>query len=393
MTKFNLTVYAALLVALPTLACDGLGRPLVDRTAVPEGVASDMCLEVAGCAPPERLASPLLEISPVALAECARPTTSSEEPSPFFCAELHSSDSEPGSELFAPDIQITRSNWLIEASTPLEVNLSHAVLRDVWIALRGPVTLRVSDHSDLTDVRISMVEDEGEPRMVLEDSDALRLLVGSRDEAQVGSVSFTRARLQYAQVAARDIAVESVVSEWAVLNANRLRTVDLSDTGGRLSFDDGLFAASNFLLTDFARCGTASHASSTIEECMFDPCSAAPLRLYGSHLLKSFVDGEVESDESDWMWVRFGARAPTELMAWASSFQNINLCEHSKTVRLGENGAILCSHCDGRKKREIICQLPGAEVVLEDNDACPALTKAADCQAPLPIRERPRVVL
>lgn len=200
MSAHHLTIASALLL-IGSAACDGVGRPLVDWQPAGGAIPYEVCGSESMCdlpsLPPGEWAT--LNTAPVTVPGCAPPgATASPESAMSGCEPLRWPVTALVSEVSETGFKLNRRNWIIASETPLLVTLVRTELEDVWIALRGLVTLRFVDHSRLKDVRINMTYEQGEPAVALDDSEASNLVVTSTEAMPLGNLSVARSQVQTA---------------------------------------------------------------------------------------------------------------------------------------------------------------------------------------------------
>lgn len=430
-------------VVLVCLACapackGGLGRALVDEYPKqrPPGGTSDCAMpprcddEASGA--PDAGVEPI-EITPVALHTCgafvpagcgddALGPTPGEDGAPADAGAndecsttlaLGGSDTVPNAvtlgctaqrfdavaDADAPDLVTLRravwrhSNVAISAMRPITLELEAATLEDVWIGLRGPITLRVNEDSTMTNVRMRTRDDRaGAPRVDLRDSHAQNLAVAPEADDGFASLALARMHLNHADLRARDVTMESVAGNDMRIDAFELTSADGWFNGVDLAFDRALIASLTANKVNVSRCGKLTLVNGTFERATMIPCTDGPMRVYGAAIHYSLVDGEVDGDHASFEFVRFGVDRTLEITGWDSTFTAVNFCRHTKAARFGNLPTVTCSECADDKSDvdPHACQPPGSTVASRKN-FCAVLNELPLplCPAPEPERERP----
>lgn len=284
------------------------------------------------------------------------------------------------------DVSIaTRTPWVLE--------LDGASLHSTLIELAGPVTLRLVRPVKLDDVRITGIDSEaGAPQLELHEVDGTTLTVGD-EEPFHGTVDMTRVMLTKSQLVADTLVLESVTFKDAIVKAHELTARDANIAQVTLAFDDALFSAStlfNVLVTD---CGSLKLLEGSVQNTRIAACRNPPMRVYYTDLVRAVVDGEIESDRSEWHRCIFGLHEPTDIVAWASPIAASEFCAHARALRGGDETVVNCSACEQRPDHvPNPCAIPAkgdnAPLSLASN-FCPALRAVHDCADPLPVRTHP----
>jgi hypothetical protein len=154
-----------------------------------------------------------------------------------------------------------------------------------------------------------------------------------------------------------------------------------------------VLSASTLVQVHVDRCGSLMLSFSNFQDGELPACRDEPLRVYGSTVSQSTVDGAIDSDHSGWTQTRLGVHAPTDLLAWNGTFDHVNFCAHARSARMGDTGnEVRCSDCDALAlSPEPLCEVPNGVVVIKGN-LCDALSPrpVPDCEGPAP--PRPRVM-
>ncbi len=387
-----LTVFIALLSLAVSSGCDGIGRRLVDRAPPGGGLPPDVCVDPPECdEPPDVMEHPLKAARQVAMAGCGETPPQGGDQT-VRCTPLRWPEDEVG-VIRQTGFTLRHRNWVIESEKPLDVYLEGAVLDDVWLALRGPVSVHLSSRSILTDVRVEMmafVEGGVEPVITMDESDGTDLVFAS-PAVPVGDLTVKHSRLKGAQLAAATVMVESVVSTQLTVEATRFTAIDLYADEAQFGFDSAVIASSMLSLVRVTRCGEATMVNTIVNQYVMAACTQGSFHAYRASIGGGAIDGAVDSDGSSFSNVLFGADSKTDLHAWLTAFSDVNFCKRS-TVTFGESTSVDCSRCDGGRRDLFACTLPGEFVTLSEND-CPVLQAGELCLPPLPVRPRPQEAL
>jgi hypothetical protein len=430
-------------VALACLACapackGGLGRALVDMypAPAPGGMPGECAVpprcddETSGA--PEAGVEPI-EITPVALKTCGAfvpaacgddalgpmPNESGDAADAGAGAEcsttlaLGARDTVPNAialdctaqrfdavaDADAPDlVKLRRAVWrhsnvAITGMRPITLELEAATLEDVWIELSGPITLRVTEDSTLTNVRMRTRDDRaGAPRIDLRDSHAQNLAVAPEEDDAFASLTLARMHLDHADLRARDVTMESVAGGGMRIDAVELTSADGWFNSVDFVFDRALIASLTANKVNVSRCGKLTIVNGTFERATLTPCTDGPMRVYGATINYSLIDGDVDGDHALFEFDRFGVHEDLEITGWDTTFTAVNFCRHTKAVRFGNLPAVTCSECADDKSDvdPHACQAP-ATMVTSRKNFCEVLNERPMplCPAPEPERERP----
>ncbi len=405
-------------VLLATGGCNSVGQGLVDRQPLGAGLPTGgLCKDPPMCS--AKAAAPLVVIKELAatavdLSQCdgnnAHPcAVSASDPNcaswevespamapkhpPLYCTELQVRAKDPKSAASAAwsDLSLKHSNMLIEATSPLVLELDNASLQDCFISLQGPVTLRISNSTGLNDLQFSgAVNVGGEPHLELEHSDGGGLVVGSGKQLFEGVVSIARSVFEQSQLHARDVQLQSVRWDRSLIDATNASLIDTKLALGVLSSEAAVISASNLLHLQVEDCGSLALIDTNTVESNFHACSLDALRVYGGLVNGGVIDGPVESDAAAWDSVLFGVEAASDLTVWSGSMETVQFCSQTHSLQLGAEVGVKCSACAAGtlKKTGSVCAVPNQPPQLDSN-TCPALLKVDDCKDPLPVRQRP----
>jgi len=421
---------ALLLVAgalLQAAGCDRVGGPLVDYQKPPEVVTVPRvrCAEPPECEGGLEPQVPLqaLPVAPIYLEGCGPPREGDctqfrldpddedagiefERPrcqwsldtaqlpaldaSALRCAELTIEGDGETDTITLKGVDWTDTNVSVSSERPLVLELEAAALQQTYLALTGPVTLRITHAQRFAGVRIAgQASQHGLPLVELRHVDGERLSAGDEERAFAGTLALVRANLVEAQLVASHVSLESVAVARGLITASQLNAVDTE------LFEVGLEVGSGVLATSVMRecivheCGALTLIDGKIRYSWFPGCGVAPLRVYGASVIGGRFDGEIESDRSNFSGVLFGSREPTDLLLWDGSVLSTNFCAGSQSVILAATANIGCSKCDGWNEGDVLaCLDPEWPATLRSN-WCEQLKQAQVCEEPLPPRERP----
>jgi hypothetical protein len=237
------------------------------------------------------------------------------------CTGLHIDNitSRPGARTQLEAAAWDTGDVSIATRTPWVLELDGASLRRTLIELTGPVTLRLVRPVTLDDVRITgTASDAGAPQLELHEVDGATLAVGDAEQSFHGSVHMTRATLTKSQLVADDVVLESVTFQEVIVKAHALTARDANIAQVTLAFDDALFSASTLFDVAVTECGSLKLLEASVQNTRIPACRNPPMRVYYSDLLRVVVDGEIESDRSEWTRCIFGLHEPTDIVAWGA---------------------------------------------------------------------------
>jgi hypothetical protein len=380
--------------------CDGIGEPIVDRR-IPKPPTLGKCgSEPPACAAPERAfvldagvpegARPIdLPACAGGAADCAAGDAGAGDAGVEQMRIVADDGSMPPS---LRDARLSNTNLSIESTTPSVFTLEHCWLEDVYVRLDGPVTLRIAEPTSLARVGIASAAGSG-ARVEVSDAAAVELAVGDAARGFDGALHVARSTLDVTRLAATSIELDNVDAELIEITAHDLITTDTRLTAARVGAERAVLSASTLVQVHVDRCGSLMLSFSNFQDGELPACRDEPLRVYGSTVSQSTVDGAIDSDHSGWTQTRLGVHAPTDLLAWNGTFDHVNFCAHARSARMGDTGnEVRCSDCDALAlSPEPLCEVPNGVVVIKGN-LCDALSPrpVPDCEGPAP--PRPRVM-
>jgi len=413
------------------LGCNGVGRPLIDREPPAKLGKFGMpeCSDVAVCeddSVPLPEPAGLRKVEPVALDRCGATIASCDmqQPDPthgdtqrvkactlqveqvakatlalsqrrFECTSLHLDLGDEGGVLAIDQLQVIASNLSVTSKVPLSIIFTRSLFDDVWFEVDGPISLHFDDTDDLASTRLVLGGADSASSIELRESRATFLTVSTADERHEGSLRATRMALSGAQIQASSVTLESVYAEHTAIIAERLQVADADFYDAAIEANQAVISAATLNASYLAACGETTLAGSTVQSSRLVSCESGQLRVYGSTVVDSAVDGSVQGDQARFLRTRFGAFETTEVTGWDSKVSHSNFCEHSTALRFGGGESqIDCSACDGRKQHALSCDInegperDGPQTRLVKND-CPTLQMLDHCDNPLPERERP----
>ena len=148
-------------------------------------------------------------------------------------------------------------------------------------------------------------------------------------------------------LAAESISIHSTAVMGAHLESPQLEIVDVTLSRAVLSFDDAFWASVKGSNLRTRNCGNLATALTSIggDASEIGPCQS--LRLQSSSMTQGMLDGPVHAEDSRFLGVFFGKRAPTTFDSWNGSLERMRFCGQTGLMRLHESTVILCSSCEG----------------------------------------------
>jgi hypothetical protein len=336
-------------------------------------------------------------------------------PAQLDCQDVTSRDAPPDVRDEEPlrEASWHASNIRIESEVPRTIAIEQLAATDVWVELRGPVTLRIGgpgatpwisgedgmahfyakDGAPIEGLRIAGVATAaGAPRLVLEGVRARSLVIGDEQRPFPGRVSVRTGDFFGAQLFARDLTLESTRVEEGRLRTELLATSDSVLVKVGIEAEQALLSATRLRESELMRCGELSLVECNLNATNVAACTGSPARFYNVRFVDAALDGVIEADGSSFGTTRFGTRAPTEIRLWYGRIAVSSLCAGVQALVLGEGAALKCSACeDERFAADSTCALPAVDVDLQTN-FCPGLAPDAElaiCMPPFPDRHRP----
>ena len=380
-----------LLAALLLAACDGLGRPLVDSTrgggsrsttscetlltcprAVPSITVADFSFELpARCTEQPVLTLDTRQLLARGHCQCER-------------LQLSIGSGDVLDELLS-DLTFEDCTLELLAAQPAALRLERLSARRSRLELTGSVTLIITDAALLDEVAVGNRSPSpgAVPRLVVEQSRAHALLV-----EDVMEVELVRSELSLSRLITSKLSAESSLLSECIVTADWFGGVDLTLDGVLLAASGGSLSASRAARLSLSGCQSFLLAGTTAVQSQLLGCSEL-LRLYGSSLKSSLVNGPIESDGTSFFESKFGVGATTQLTAWETQIDVSAFCDGVDLLWLG-SGTVRCSTCTGPLER------PDAEVCQAEEEGfrsaqnmCRSLSEIAVCNQPFPGRQRP----
>lgn len=417
MSTERVTRVAALGCALSlAAACDGFGKPIVG--GYPEGrERASLCIDVAAPCTPipafQKLAArpaPSFVLSACgdqgrACPESGPPQTQSgcelawqldagvnDRFTSLSCTHVALGVAAGVTTARVENLSLVQTELEISASSPVTIEFAHAVLRATRVTLRGPITLRFSEESDLSDTQLSDQSPSGA---------SLELSASRTSEFAAidlrGTASVERSTLSDTQLFARQVHLQNcVVQNLSVSTDQLFAAVELKGAELALEVGEGVLAAAEVDHIKLQRCDTLLITNSQSYMSVLGACTQR-LRVDRSSIGKSIAVGPIESHITIWDGMTFGPGAPVALESWKDSLSNSRLCPTLSRLSLSEPTVLTCNACDllGAAADTLLCSVPSLsetpmspEVVVEHNPLCPSLASLATCN-PLPTDENP----
>jgi hypothetical protein len=289
-------------------ACDGLGRPVVDRRRPGQETPRECtrrrprCDDVLG-APEELDVGAAPRIAGSAFPPCALAGQGSAQ---RIVGVFH------------------ECTLTLDASQGEAREIADSSLDNVLVQLDGHVQLRISN-SQLFSVTL-----QSEPAA---DSELAPLL------------QLARSDLRRIAIRAELVELTSCFLDKVDLEASELSAVDVESNESYLRAQHATISAARLAATHFGECETLLLAGSRPVNSRFDAC-AGVTRIYDVEATGCTFDGQLESDDSAFADGRFGVNDATQLHSWDSSVDNAVFCREVDSFRFSA-GAIVCSVCQG----------------------------------------------
>ena len=434
---------AALLAALATmLGCDQVGAPLVDQHQGKVRIPIGACNPAPECVPPAVVERPLQRAERIDLARCGTfepaECTETEPPQALPMAPDPNDDLDGGTQsdlephgdvasvptsvqLCAGDVvalpqqlscehatsrnapagvaeRLRSASWTdfnltLESAEPRTVVLERAAVKNAFIELRGPVTLRIEDSDEIASLHLAGVPSEaGAPRLELEAVRASVIVIGDDQQAFAGAIDIRNSRLSGVQLIAEQLSAESSAIDDGAIDVRMLIATDAELTRLGISADRAVVSSTRIDRVQVARCIELTFVDAHLFATDIAPCSGKPVRLFGSSVSEGSLDGVFESDGSHFDGVRFGTRSTTELELWSSAVASSSFCDRVQRLTMAGGIEVKCALCASPTfVPDAVCALPKAKPDFALNVECPGLEPDAEleqCADPQPIRHR-----
>lgn len=290
-------------------ACDGLGRPVVDRNRSIQGNYRDCTRRRPRCE--DSLGAP------VELDVGVEPPIEDE---PLPPCDLRGQAAAARVEgLFFQNCTLS-----LDASQGDERELVESTFDNVLIQLDGQVQLRITN-SELFRVTLQRAALAEQPLPPV--------------------VQLTRSDLRRVALRAELIELTSCYLDRVDVEAGELSAVDMESKETFLRARHATISAARLDATHFGDCETLLLTGSRPVNSRFDACSDRT-RIYDVEATGCTFDGQIESDTSAFADGRFGVEDATELRAWSTSLDNTVFCDEAEGFRYSA-GSIVCSVCRG----------------------------------------------
>jgi hypothetical protein len=398
-------------------AC-AVASPLVDDQRIPTGVGAVDCNVPPACQPMAWESHRLPAPEPLDLercadeAQCAPSGTSTGSgaqaatacggdhaqglPQVASCSRELLAVSPEASELAYDHASWSRFEVVIEAHAPVTITLRSPELRAVSIALEGPVTLRLED-ARAEDLRVQGAANaRGAPELVVSGLEGKLVRFGDEDLTFDGAVQMRAAELEQLELYVHELTAESIRLKHGVVQAGTFYATDAT-------FDEIELGSEHAVLAEFEThhcrlqlCTYATLIAGKLDRSIISACSGSVPRLYSSSITSGELEGQYESDDSDFENTLMGVTEDSEVLSFQSRFSSDALCSGLRLLALDAASLIKCSECDPSFARgERACELPSPPDVPSPVQAnycsvLPARRHLVRCDPDLPERSRKR---
>jgi len=289
-------------------------------------------------------------------------------------------------------LRISDARWrgltlVIESEDAFVLELERVVLEQVRVALRGPVTLRLIDSAEVSELMVTT--DDRAAALEVRESRVRGLWLGSSELPFAGTFDAQRSTIATLTASVRVASFESVLLDDVRASAERL---ELSDATGRrmlLAADQIIVNVSSLSELEIERCGRLAAYQTWMTSVRIPACSDDATRLYGGTMRRGAIEGPIVADRASFDRTRFGVRDATELQLWDASLKNSSLCAGTGRVTLGGDTSALCVFCKEDDDSPVpvqACRHPESAPILLKT--CQELVDAPVCEL-APQRMRP----
>lgn len=429
----------ALPIAL-ACACDQVGAPLVDMRPGLGQIPISTCNPPPDCMPPMDMDQPVQRVEPRDLGYCgnvepALCTDAPSEPPPATDGDLPDSDGGVPDDLqprgdvasvptsarpCAGDVRelprqlscqhatsrnasarddelLADASWAdfdltLQSDVPRKVVLRHPELKNAFIELQGPVTLRIEDSDQVSSLRIAgSATAAGAPRIELAGVWGSVIAIGDDRARFAGAIDIHDSRLSGVQLYAEQLATESGLLEDGRVDSPLLLATDMELTELVVGVDRGVLSSVRLDRVQFIRCDDLTFVMAHVFASDIPACSGAPVRLFTTTVSEGALDGTFEGDDAHLDGVRVGTRTASELQLWRSSLASTSLCPRLQRLTLGGHSSVECTYCDSPTfAQDSACELPKGQLSFRLN-LCEGFEKGAElelCEDPQPVLHR-----
>lgn len=346
-----------------TLACAAcnVGEPLVDVAEPGDGMIKIMCNLPPGCMPVTRGEAKQLSAIAVSLAcepACVWQTSSGDSavcpesaldrlPQSAHCIEMKLAARESEALLQVDDVDWQDVNVPLRADKPLTLVLGRGNLQRVYLELEGPITVRMESLENFEDLRIvGRANAHGAPSVDIAARSGKELSVGSPSALFPGEIKLASGVYEDIDVNAETFTAESALLRGTRLHAEMTMLTDVTVERGLIDTEHALWSA--FIATDLGMrfCGDARLITGQMARCSITPCEGTNVRLFNDSFVSGSLDGDFETSDTTLQNVQLGPVAATSIFAFNSALLEVNMCEHTEELILGDATQIKCSACD-----------------------------------------------
>jgi hypothetical protein len=431
---------AALALSLMLVcACDQVGAPLVDMHGGSINIPIASCSKPPECTPLEPMEQPLQRVERMDLARCGTfepaqcadatsepvpapadapadfdggvpddlggsgdvtsvPTSQrpcagdvSELPRQLNCQHVISRNASARDDELISDASWADFNLTLQSDVPRTVVLGHAELKNAFIELQGPVTLRIESSDEVASLRIAgSASAAGAPRIELVAVSGSELVIGDDRAAFAGAIDIRNSRLSGVQLYAEQLATESSLLEDGRLDTPLLIATDMELTELVIGLERGVLSSARVDRVQFTRCDELTFVASHVFASDIPACTGLPVRLFGTSVSEGALDGIFEGDDCHLDGVRVGTRSASELRLWTSTINATSFCPQLQRLTMAGASKMQCAFCASPTfAADSACELPKAKLGFSLN-LCEGFEPGAEldlCEDP-PLRHR-----
>jgi hypothetical protein len=391
----KLPLVSLLLLLAFLIACDGVGRGLVDQLGSQPGEGST-CAEATACESklpamlsPEQPGDFSMFESCVDRGDTSLVTDKLPLPA-CVCGRVDLTvrpDLPSPTQLLGDFASLRDCGLRISSNQPVTLELNDARLENVRLELIGPIALHV-DRAEIQRTRIdSKANQAGTPSLRLENSQVVQLSLVEDEDVQ-SQLLVSHSTLAGSFVRGHAVRLESVALVLTTLIAHELDANDLSVSESLLELDRGLLAAAMLSGVRVAACGRVRIVGSELLRVEVAACREL-LQLYNVSARMCWFDGPIEADDTDVTNSSLGLAGATSLLSYNSRFSDVTLCDQVSEMRTSQ-GSVTCVSCSGPlfDNAAGICSEDATFTTNPEENPCPAFAHVEPC-ASFPPRTRP----
>jgi hypothetical protein len=271
----------------------------------------------------------------------------------------------------------------IESVEPATLELVGGRIEHVSLALHGPITLRVLDSEQLSDLRVAS---DGAAQIELTRVRGAAVAI----EAPQASLVVRRSSLDRLSVSVQRIELESSFVSDAAWRAEWLNAADVTLLRVRAEAERSVLSACDVSMARFSACRSWTSVQGHFTDVQLAACDEE-ISVYGSAMARAQLEGDLLLDGASLSAAVLGLGEVGAITSWDTQLTNITFCADQHSLNLGGSSSVRCGHCDLAQEplTPDACIVAGSKARTESSESCVALDVPPLCAEPQPERMRP----